>query len=187
MIATPRTPSPQAVLITGTVGVGKTSVADAVGDRLAEAGAPHGVVDLDRLCQVWPAPAGDPFNSRVLLRNVRAVAGTYLESGARRLVLAGVAESRDEVRALAEAVGVPLTVCRLEAQLPVVRERLRARHTDDPEGLRWHLDRSGELAGILDAAHVADCSVDAARRTVTEVAEAVLRAVGWGGPVPPSA
>ncbi|MBC9713824.1 hypothetical protein H9Y04_14730 [Streptomyces sp. TRM66268-LWL] len=168
-----------AVLLTGTVGVGKTSVADAVGDRLAEAGVPHGVVDLDRLCQVWPAPEGDPFNSRALLRNLRAVAVTYLDGGARRLVLAGVAEDQGEVRELTEAVGVPLTVCRLEVELAVVHDRLRARHAGDPAGLRWHLDRSGELAGILDAAQVADCSVDATHRPVAEVAEAVLRAVGW--------
>jgi hypothetical protein len=34
-------------LITGTVGTGKTSVADAAGDLLAGARLPHAVIDLD--------------------------------------------------------------------------------------------------------------------------------------------
>lgn len=37
----------KALLITGPVGVGKTTVAEAVGDVLATAGVPHAVIDLD--------------------------------------------------------------------------------------------------------------------------------------------
>jgi Ni2+-binding GTPase involved in maturation of urease and hydrogenase len=54
---------PTAVLITGTVGAGKTSVAAAAGSILAEARIPHAVIDLDALTQSWPAPPDDPLTT----------------------------------------------------------------------------------------------------------------------------
>lgn len=170
---------PAALLITGTVGAGKTSVADAAGDLLAAAGIPHAVIDLDWLRRSWPAPADDPFHLELTLRNLRDVARNHLEAGARRLVLAGVVESRDERRRHQEAVGVDLTVCRLRVPIPVVHRRLARRHEGDEAGLRWHLDRSGALDDILVAAQVEDVVVDAEERSVTSLAAAVMEAVGW--------
>lgn len=169
----------RALLITGTVGVGKTSVADAVGDRLTAADVPHAVIDLDRLSHSWPRPRDDPFNFGMLLRNLRSVAGNYLEAGATHLVLAGVAESHADREHFQHALGVELTVCRLRVALPTVRHRLARRHGEDAEGLRWHLGRSGELDRILDDARVEDHVVDATHASIATTAESVLRAVGW--------
>jgi adenylylsulfate kinase len=173
-----------ALLITGTVGSGKTSVAERAGDLLARDQVPHAVVDLDWLRRSWPAPAGDPFNLELGLRNLAAVARTYAAAGARRLLLAGVVESRADrrrhERAVLSAPGCqgPLSVVRLDVDSPVVRSRLARRHADDPAGLRWHLDRSGELDAILRTAKVEDAAVPAAG-PLDEVADAVLRAAGW--------
>ncbi|MFI7703562.1 hypothetical protein [Nonomuraea sp. NPDC049480] len=167
----------RALLITGTVGVGKTSVADAAGDLLADAGVPHAVIDLDWLRRAWPAPPGDPFNGELTLRNLRAVTANFLDTGAELLVLAGVIEDRDERRRHEEALGVPLTVCRIGVALPEVRRRLVARHANDPSGLDWHLERAGELREILDAAGVEDFTVDGTHATVAQVAASVLE--GW--------
>ena len=172
-------PAPRALLITGTVGVGKTSVADAVGGLLTDAGIPNAVMDLDRLCQSWPVPAGDPFNFGVLLRNLRCVAGNYLDAGATRLVLAGVAESRTERRRYQDAVGIDLSVCRLRVHLPTVRQRLARRHGDDHDALRRHLERSGELDRILDLGQVEDFTIDATDSFVDATAAVVLRAAAW--------
>ncbi|WP_336205346.1 adenylyl-sulfate kinase [Nonomuraea sp. LPB2021202275-12-8] len=168
-----------ALLITGTVGAGKTSTADAVGDLLADAGIPHAVLDLDWLRRSWPCPPGDPFNSAMTLRNLRDVARNFLDGGAARLVLAGVIESRDERRLHEEAVGVELAVCRLRVAPAALHRRLVRRHDGDDAGLRWHLERSGELDRVLDAARVADTVVDAGDRDPAEVAAAVLAAAGW--------
>ncbi|GAA5072477.1 hypothetical protein GCM10023336_59330 [Streptomyces similanensis] len=97
----------------------------------------------------------------MLLRNLRSVTGHYLDAGATRLVLAGVMEDQDERKLLADAVGGELTVCRLRAKLSVVRQRLAQRHDSEPEALLWHLNRSGELEGILSRSAVDDCTVDA--------------------------
>jgi adenylylsulfate kinase len=166
-----------ALLITGTVGAGKTSVADAAGDLLADAGVPNAVIDLDWLRRAWPAPPDDPFNGALTLRNLRAVAANFLAAGAERLVLAGVIEDRAERRDHEEALGVPLTVCRIHVALPEAHRRLAARHAQDPDGLDWHRKRAGELMEILDTAQVEDFAVDGTHATIAEIAARVVE--GW--------
>lgn len=174
---------PTALLITGTVGSGKTSVAGRAADLLAADGVAHAVIDLDELGRAWPAPAGDPFNLELELRNLAAVARTYLAAGASRLLLAGVVETRAARRRYEQAVPVPLRVVRLDVDLTVVRSRLARRHADDPAGLRWHLDRAGELDAILRAARVEDATVPASAGTLDQVAAAVLAATDDFPPV----
>ncbi|MFB8086141.1 adenylyl-sulfate kinase [Streptomyces sp. NPDC055992] len=171
--------SAQALLINGTVGVGKTTVAEAVGDVLAEAGMPHAVLDLDWLRKSWPAPPGDRFNFHMMLRNLRSIASNYLDAGVTRLVLAGVIEQRDERKQLADAVGVDLTVCSLRAELPVIHQRLAQRHDGEPKALQWRLDRSAELAEILSRVAVEDFTIDTTTGSVLDVAASVIRAADW--------
>jgi adenylylsulfate kinase len=165
----------KALLITGPVGVGKTTVAEAVGDVLAAIGVPHAVIDLDWLRHCRPAPADDPFHLELELRNLRAVARNYAGAGAQRLVLAGVLENRADRARYAEAAGAKLTVCRLKADLSVIRERLAQRHRHD-SGLEWHMHRAGELERIFASAWVEDFVVEAGR-PVTEAAQDVV--TGW--------
>ncbi|MFE6961610.1 hypothetical protein [Streptomyces sp. NPDC057696] len=172
-------PLPRALLITGTVGVGKTSVAEAMGALLVNAQIPGAVMDLDWLRQSWPTPTADRFNTGMLLQNLRCVAGNYLAAGATRLVLAGVAESRADRDHYEEAVGIDLSVCRLRVHLPTVHQRLAHRHGDDHDGLRWHLNRSGELDRILDHAKVEDFTIDGNDNSITATAMAVLQTANW--------
>ncbi|MBB2903058.1 putative kinase [Kineococcus radiotolerans] len=174
------TPSPAALLITGTVGSGKTTTAEAVAALLREEAIPHAVVDLDALGDAWPSPPDDPFHEHLVLANLHAVARNHLAAGALRLVLAGVLEDPAHRPLYERAAGAPLTVCRLRVDLPHVHDRLRRRHGGDREALDWHLHRSGELDAVLDAAGGGDVEVAvAAGQAPSEVALAVVRAVGW--------
>ncbi|MEV4351641.1 hypothetical protein AB0J83_44860 [Actinoplanes sp. NPDC049596] len=166
-----------ALLITGTVGVGKTATAEAVGELLAEEQVAHAVVDVDWLRRSWPAPPGDRFNGAIAVRNLRSVAANFFAAGAHRLILAGVIESHAERDEYQAAVGVPLTVCRLTLAAGANRERLARRHTGDPEPLGWHLARAPELAAVLDRTGVEDFTVDSGQGPVREIARAVLS--GW--------
>ena len=166
----------KALLVTGVVGVGKTSVTGAVGDVLRVAGVAHGVIDVDWLAYCWPSPADDPYNTRLREGNLRAVAGSFLAAGAARLVVAGVVESREERARYAEAVGCGLTVCRLWASAGTVRGRLAGRFGErDAEGLRWHVERVGQLERVVDEAGVEDVVVDAERGVDAVAAEVVAR------------
>ena len=182
----PPSDSCSALLITGTVGAGKTSVAEMMGDLLTGAGVPNAVIDLDWLRRSWPSPAGDRFNVTMALRNLRSVAGNYREAGAVRIVLAGVIETRIERDRHQDALGVPLAMCRLRVDLPLVRARLAQRHEREGEVLQWHLARSGELDTILDAAAIEDFTVDATDLSISSIAKTVLSTVGWQGLFPSS-
>ena len=168
----------RALFLNGTVGAGKTTTAEAVGTLLQERGTPYAVIDLDALRRVWPSPPDDPFFQQLELANLTAVAANARRAGAERLLLAGVMETVSDRDRFAEAVGVPLTVCRLVVPLPRVRSRLLTRHPAGEER-DWHLARLGELDAILEAAQVDDVTVAVHDQPPSAVASEVLRAVGW--------
>lgn len=171
----------RALFLNGTVGVGKSTTAKRVGYHLVDRGVPHAVLDLDEIRQCWPAPSGDPFHLELQLRNLAALASSFWDAGASRLVLAGVCESGAERIRYAEAVGVPLTVCRLRARPDVLESRLRSRHAAPgaEDELAWHLERSPVLDAVLDTGGADDAEVAVDERTPDEVAGAVLAEVDW--------
>jgi hypothetical protein len=169
------------VLLTGTVGSGKTTTAFAIGQLLRTARVPHAVIDLDELRRGWPTPDDDPWGSRIERANLAAVAANYRAAGAERLVLAGVLEERSALAAYEDAVGGPITVCRLRVGFDRVRARLVNRHAAGPER-DWYLGRSGELDAILDANDPADVTLDVDGDAPELIAQRVLTAVEWTAP-----
>ncbi|MCX4398631.1 MULTISPECIES: hypothetical protein [unclassified Streptomyces] len=114
----------------------------------------------------------------MMLRNLRSIASNYVAAGTVRLVLAGVIEAPEDRKLCSDAIGIELSACRLHADLPVIHQRLMRRHENEPEALRWHLARAGELAGILKQAAVDDFTVDATTRPLGEVAADVIGKAG---------
>lgn len=169
------------LVITGPVGVGKTSVAAEIGRRLAAAAVPHAVVDADALRGYAPKPADDPFGERVGLRNLAAVWAVFREAGAARLVLADVVGVTDRIEAYRTAVpGAAVVVVRLLAGPVTLETRLRRREiTPD---LAWYLRRAPELVGIMERAGIGDVLVATDGRSVGEVAEEILARSGWLDP-----
>ncbi|MFF1879590.1 AAA family ATPase [Leifsonia sp. NPDC058230] len=172
-----------AVFLNGTVGVGKSTVADALGAALRAERIPHAVIDLDELRRGWPSPPGDRFNTTIELANLRSVAANYIAAGARMLVLAGVLEETAMVERYREALGasVSLTVVRLTLEPAEAERRLRRRHENDPDGLAWHLNRFAELDGIIDAARFSVATFDTTADSPALVAERILRTVKDAG------
>lgn len=171
----------EALLISGTVGSGKTTTAVAIGAQLRAWGIPRAVIDTDELTRVWPAPPDDPFNLRLELANLSDVARNCRAAGAIRLVVSGVVEDTATLRRYEEVLAVPVTLCRLRPELARVRARLIERHA--PGTVRdWHLARSGELDKILDDRLAADCVIDPGEDDPSRVAQRVLAAIGWAAP-----
>lgn len=168
---------PRALFLNGTVGAGKTTTADVIGSILREGATPYAIIDLDWLRNAWPSPRDDPFHTELELANLAAVTRNFVRAGAERLILAGVMESASDRRRYAETLGLPLTICRLVVPLPILHERLTARHPPGDER-DWHLARAGELHAILEAAQLDDVTVEVRDQTSASVAAEVLSAVG---------
>jgi gluconate kinase len=166
------------LLVTGPIGVGKTTVTAEAARLLGEAKIPHASVDLARIGECWPAPAGDPWHERLLHRNLACMWAHFAEAGADRLLLCRVLETRSLLDHIRAAVpGADITVVRLRAPLDVLQARIRSREAGrDP---RWYLDTTADLIDKLEHADVADHVVGNHGRPVADVAAEVLRVTGW--------
>jgi predicted kinase len=178
------------LLITGTVGAGKTAVAREVGELLRltrVAGGMKmacGVIDLDALSYVAPGPVGDRFHSEFVLENLEAVWPNYAARGVDHLVLARYVGAAHEVEAYRKAIpSATVTVCRVTAPAETVRDRLRRRECGIARDFLMALSRT--LAAEIDELALEDFVVDnGPDRSVTDVAREVAERVGW--PVPPA-
>ncbi len=173
----PAHPPVPVLLLTGPVGVGKSTVAAAAAWLLREANVPHAAVDLARLAECWPVPADDPWHEQLLHRNLACVWANFQQAGAERLLLTRVLEARSLLRHVVAAVpGAQITVVRLRAPPPLLAARIRAREAGDPS---WFLGAAAHTAAALEHAGVEDHLVDNADRPVGEVAAEVLRRTAW--------
>jgi adenylylsulfate kinase-like enzyme len=165
-----------AVLINGSVGTGKTTTAERLGDELERRGLPGAVIDVDWLRRAWPAAADDPFQSTLALENLHSIASNFRRAGARVLVAATVVETLDELQRNATALGSNrLLHVRLTAASDTVRSRLTKRHDDDDAGLQWHVQRHPVLAGILDRAGFTDeLLIDTTHKSADEVVQDII-------------
>jgi len=173
------------LLVTGVVGVGKTTVTAEASGLLRQAGVPHAIVDLAVIGRCWPPPPDDQWNEDLIHRNLACMWANFQQAGAGRLLLCRVLEARSLLTRIIEAVpGAEITVVRLRAPLETVRARIRAREAGrDPQ---WYLDVAEYLAPRLEDAHLEDHVVDNHARGHAETAAEVLRVAGWL-PGPPDA
>jgi adenylylsulfate kinase len=147
------------VVISGTLGAGKTTLMWALGRELTERGYRVAVQDVDCLRGLIHPPVGDRFNERIVLAHLRAMIPNWRDVEVEVLILAVVLESPAERARYAEAVADPqMQVVRLDTSESTRRQRLTAREPAGPQ-LDWHLERTGELDVILRAGNVQDFAV----------------------------
>jgi hypothetical protein len=164
------------IVITGTVGVGKSTIATAAHEILFERRIPHACLDIDWLRMSWPERGR--WNYDVAMANLASAWATFRDAGAERLIIVDVVEQRSSLKRYEDAVsGAAIQVCRLTAPAALREQRIGVR--EQGASLAWHLARSTELDAILDAANVADFVVDNGDRPMADVATEVLVKAGW--------
>ncbi len=166
------------LVISGPVGAGKTTIAGEIGVLLRDANLPHAIVDLAVIGECWPPPADDPWNERLVHRNLAAMWNQFRDAGARRLVLCRVLEDRALLRHVRGAVpGADITVVHLRVPLQTLHARLRQREGGrDPS---WYLDAASYLSRTMQPAELADHVMDNDTRPARAVAADILSRVGW--------
>ena len=167
------------IVVTGPVGVGKTTVVGEMGLLLRDAKVPHAMVDFDHLTACYPRPTDDDrWGTKLGLMNLAALWKNYEQSGARRLLIARVIESRSELDGFREAVpGADILLVRLRAAPDTLQARVRQRGPG--RGMEWHLNRAIALAPLMDAQRVEDVLIETDGHDATSIARDILLRVGW--------
>lgn len=164
-----------AIFLNGSYGVGKSSVLDAVGDRLAAGGRAFSLMDVDCFHRSWPVAADDSENTVVEARNIAAVWANYRAAGPRQLVLSGVVTSNADLDRYSGAVGMPVRPVQLVARPTTIEARLRSRYDRHRQDhLEWHLERFAQLAERQAAADLDELVVDTDTVAPADVADIVL-------------
>lgn len=171
---------PEALLIGGRSGSGKSTVGWEVSGLLGAAGIYHAYVEGDTVGNLVPPHPDDPNRSRITEVNLTAMWANFAEAGCARLVYtntASVLEPDMFERALGGSARI--TPIMLTAEDATVAARLGAREIGSE--LERHITGSARMARYLDE-HVPQGTIRVATdgRTVTEIAREIIAATGWG-------
>ncbi len=164
------------LIITGSMGAGKTSVMGEASDILRLRKIAHAAVDLDTLGIVC-LPDGDDSKDLMYV-NLKSVCKNYADAKVTRLLLAGALETRAELelcRKVVEARSV--VVCRLVASIETIEQRVKMRESGI--GQRDYVARVPELNAILDHVALEDFTVNSENRSVSEIAQEMLTKAAW--------
>jgi hypothetical protein len=164
------------LIITGSMGSGKTSVLYEASDILAVRNIPHASIDLDALgTALLPSAVQD---KQLLYRNLQSVWENYAPVGLRRLLPARAIEDRAKLECCGGTVSASkVVICRLTASVKTMQDRVRSREIGTLQ--RSYVARVTELNAILDRAHMEDFSLLNENRPVTDVAHEMLVRAEW--------
>ena len=166
---------PEAALITGVYGSGKSSVIEEMADVLEKAGTPYAALDLDWLSWFDAGWDDDPAERQMLLRNLEAVVANYRSADIERYVLALSIEDEETLRSLKDVLEMPTRVIRLTVDLDTIEARSGSSVTTGRDvDLHWAGVWLTEGTGI----GLEDFTVPN-DRPIQEVALDILGRLGW--------
>ena len=164
------------LIITGTMGAGKTSVLAEASDILALRHIAHAAIDLDALGLAYLPAASD--TEEVMYSNLECLCANYAARGVKRLMIARAMEDRAELALSLDIVSATNTVvCRLVAGIEVMEQRVRLRESGVSQSN--YVARVSELNAVLDRAQLEDFTVTCENRSITDVAREILIKAGW--------
>ena len=164
------------LIITGTMGAGKTTVLAEASDLLALRHIAHAAVDLDALGLAYlPSAASD---DGVMYLNLQSVCKNYASRGVKRLLLARAMEDRADLELCRRVVSATNTVvCRLTASIETMQQRVKIRELGASQ--REYVARVTKLNVILDRARLEDFTISSENRSPTDAAHEMLVKAGW--------
>lgn len=166
------------IVISGPVGVGKTTLSEELSHLLNNRQIAHTIVDLDGLSKTYPRAEEDPYGEKVALANLKAVWANSKTLGTRNLIIARVIETREGLRRIERTVGARKSLLvQLSANDDSLRERVRQRELG--KGRAWHEERALDLSRKLAKANLADIYINTDDRSIAEVAVELLSQVVW--------
>lgn len=164
------------LIITGSMGAGKTSVLGEASDILARRQLEHAAIDVDALGVAYLL--GTTRNEKAMYCNLQSICTNYAALGFTRFLLSRALESHSELEIVRGSVSATdVTVCRLTASVETMERRVKLRESGISR--EEYVSRVAELNAILDCAHLEDFVLINENRTLTEVAREMLVRAGW--------
>lgn len=164
----------EVLVLHGSPGSGKTTLARAIAELLRTAGRAHAVIDLDDLSLIYP-DRGRSFARD----NLRAIWPNYAAVLQLKVVIPSVIADEQERQQLRAAVpGARFSVCELVAPEAVLKDRVTAREPNEywQQQLRDFVDLYHRRT---DLAKIRDFQVQTHDRSTDEAARDVLEKAGW--------
>jgi hypothetical protein len=164
------------LIITGTMGAGKTAVMAEASDILAQRGIVHAAIDLDALGLAHLPSAAR--SDGVMYDNLRSVARNYAALGVQRFLVARAIEGEAQLKLCRDIIPAANTVvCRLTASTEEAERRVEMR--DVGVSQQEYVARVAKLNVILDRAQLEDFAVINENRLLTDVALEMLVKARW--------
>jgi hypothetical protein len=164
------------LIITGTMGAGKTAVLGEASDILAQRRIVHAAIDLDAfgLAHLPSAARSDG----VMYDNLRSICRNYAALGVQRFLVARAIEDRTQLKLCRDIIpAVNTVVCRLTASLEAMERRVQIR--DLGIWQREYVARVAKLNVILEHARLEDFAITNENRSLTDVALEMLVKAEW--------
>ncbi len=164
------------LIITGTMGAGKTAAMGEASDILAQRQIVHAAIDMDAL-GLAHLPSAVSSND-IMYDNLRSICRNYAGLGVQRFLVARAVEDGAQLRLLRDIIPAANTiVCRLTASIEAMKRRVQRR--DSGISQREYIARVARLNDILDRARLEDIVVTNENRSLTDVAVEMLVKAGW--------
>ena len=168
------TDTPHLILISGPVGVGKTSVAQEMSNQLAAAAIAHTFMDLDALTHTYPRRDDDPYGQTLALKNLQAVWTNAQSYTPHILIIARVIETEATALKIADTVHAnECSIVQLDARDETLLSRVRQR--EHGVGRKWHEARALELSKSLSRTDFAKLVLSTDDRSVVDIADEILQ------------
>jgi adenylylsulfate kinase-like enzyme len=169
------------LFLTGQPGAGKTAVAKELGELLWQSREPHAIIDLDELCRgVLPTQTSD-FNRSLAIANLTAVWANFYAAGVRRLILARIIQSPDDLEQFGGAIpNARITICLLRAPAETIQQRITER--EQGSARTFLLSVTAGIGEKIDSLELPGICVENDQRPLNEVAREFLESAGWQCP-----
>ena len=166
--------SAEVLVLHGSPGSGKTTIARAVAERLCVLDLANAVIDLDELAIVYPEQGGSFSRG-----NLRSVWPNYAAVPSVRVILPLVVRDHDDLSELREITApARFMVCELTAPRAILERRVVEREPDDHWRSRL-LDFVALYHGRDDHSAIRDFAVATHPQPVEDTAVEVIGKCGW--------
>ena len=164
----------EVLILHGSPGSGKTTMANAISEQLREAAQAHAVIDLDDISKVYPSQ--DHAFSR---RGLKALWPNFAAIPNLKVIIPTVITDRQDHQLLVDAVAsAKVIICELAAPEMVLKDRIRAREPNEywqKRLVRW-VDVYHQRD---DSQKFGDFQVFTQDKSVEDTAREIIGAAGW--------